>query len=81
MPQSLATRLEAVQKALEAQRPKQLTIPVRIVCCETREEADAILALPATPPPDPTTALVTLQPTYHSAADYLSSQQPQQPTQ
>jgi hypothetical protein len=66
---SLENRLADLQRALEAQAAEPLTIAADLVTAETREEATALLALPATPAPSANA--VRLAPVFSDASDYL----------
>jgi hypothetical protein len=69
---SLENRLLDLQKALEAQAEQPMTIEVDLVTAETREEAEALLALPATPAP--VANAVRLEPVFIDAKRHLEQQ-------
>jgi hypothetical protein len=67
---SLENRLADLQRALEAQAAEPVAIAVDLVTAETREEAQALLALPAAPAP--VAPAVRLAPVFIDAAEYLA---------
>lgn len=71
MAKSIASRIEDIRRAVQAQTAGETVVAVDLVCCESRAEALALLALPATPPPAGQGA-VRLQPRHVTAADYLA---------
>jgi hypothetical protein len=78
MAKSIASRIEDIRRALEAQTEEPVTIAIDLVTATTRDEATALLGLPPTPAPD--CPAVRLVPEHITAAEYLRGRgiEPQQ---
>jgi len=68
---SLEARLADVERLAERETAAEVPVQVDLVCCDSREEALALMALPPTPPPA-SPGIVRLVPVHHTASDYLN---------
>jgi hypothetical protein len=70
MPTSIRAQVAELHRLAASRTAATVEVQVDLVTADTREEALALLALPATPPPN--AARIRLVPVHHTAAEYLA---------